>query len=361
MGYRKSTLEDLVACMSFWQGKKVFVTGHTGFKGGWLSIWLQRLGAEVIGFSLPPESPSLFVSGRVAEGMTSLTGNITDINALQQALSSCQPDIVFHLAAQALVRISYLNPVETFATNVMGTVNLLETVRHAESVKVIINITSDKCYENSGSLKGYRESDPMGGYDPYSCSKGCAELVTSAFRRSFLQEQGVAVASARAGNVIGGGDWGRDRLVPDIIQNFLSKTSVLIRNPDAVRPWQHVCEPLAGYLMLAEKLWHEGSAFGGGWNFGPSEEESRPVSWIADYMCKRWGSGALWHHDKVDQLHEAYCLKLDCRKARETLSWRPKMDLPTVLDWTIDWYRAYADGNDMRDITEKQIEMFQEI
>jgi CDP-glucose 4,6-dehydratase len=242
----------------------------------------------------------------------------------------------------------------------MGTVNLLEAVRHAGSVKVVINVTSDKCYENRDSLQGYRESDPMGGYDPYSCSKGCAELVTSAFRRSFLQKQGVALASARSGNVIGGGDWGRDRLVPDIIQSLLRKTSASIRNPGAVRPWQHVCEPLHGYLMLAEKLWHESGLSGGAWNFGPAEENSRPVSWIADYICTRWESKADWHHEQTDQPHEADCLVLDCSKARNTLSWFPKMDLSTALDWTIEWYRTYAHGNDMRALTEKQIDMFRE-
>jgi CDP-glucose 4,6-dehydratase len=346
--------------MSFWAGKKVFITGHTGFKGGWLSIWLQKLGAEITGFSLPASNQSLFRIARVAEGMTTLTGDIRDLADLQNAIVSCRPDIIIHMAAQALVRPSYDDPVDTFSTNVMGTVNLLEAVRHAGSVKVVINVTSDKCYENSELLKRYRESDPMGGYDPYSCSKGCAELVTSAFRRSFLQEQGVALASVRAGNVLGGGDWGRDRLVPDIIQSLLSNTSVLIRNPAAIRPWQHVCEPLRGYLMLAEKLWHEGDSSGGAWNFGPAEEDSRPVSWIADYMCTRWGSGADWYHDEADQPHEAAYLKLDCSKARDTLFWLPKMDLPTALDWTIEWYQAYADGNNMRDMTEKQIDMYLE-
>ncbi len=346
--------------MSFWAGKKVFITGHTGFKGGWLSVWLQKLGAEITGFSLPASNPSLFKIAGVAQGMTSLAGDIRDLADLQNAIDSCRPEIVIHMAAQALVRPSYEDPVGTFSTNVMGTVNLLESVRHAGSVKVVINVTSDKCYQNSDSLKVYRESDPMGGYDPYSCSKGCAELVTSAFRKSFLQEQGVALASVRAGNVIGGGDWGRDRLVPDIIQSFLRNTSILIRNPGAIRPWQHVCEPLHGYLMLAEKLWHEEGSSCGAWNFGPAEEDSRTVSWIADYMCARWGGGARWHHDETYQPHEAAYLKLDCSKARDRLSWLPKMGLPTALDWTIEWYQAYADGNDMRDMTEKQIDMFQE-
>lgn len=293
--------------------------------------------------------------------MVSITGDIRNINELERAIGTCQPEIVFHLAAQPLVRASYANPVETFAINVMGTVNLLEAVRHTGSAKVVINVTSDKCYENSESLRGYRESDPMGGYDPYSCSKGCAELVGSAYRRSFLQEQGVALASVRAGNVIGGGDWGRDRLVPDIIQCLLRHASVPIRNPSAIRPWQHVCEPLQGYMRLAEKLWHEGGISGGAWNFGPAEDECRPVSWIVDYMCSRWGDGAHWHHDGVDQPHEATYLRLDCGKARETLSWLPKMDLPLALDWTIEWYQAYAAGKDMRRLTEKQIELFQEI
>lgn len=344
--------------MSFWAGKKVFITGHTGFKGGWLTIWLRKLGAEVSGFSLPAEDISIFNIAGVAEGINSQVGDIRNLEDIRMALDSCRPDIVVHMAAQSLVRPSYDDPVTTFASNVMGTVNLLEAVRQSGAARVVINVTSDKCYENYGSLSGYREEDPMGGYDPYSSSKGCAELVGAAFRRSFLRDQGVALASARAGNVIGGGDWSRDRLVPDIIRGFLKNRSVLIRNPDAVRPWQHVCEPLSGYLMLVEKLWQQGESLAGAWNFGPPAQESRPVSWVVDYLCDAWGDGARWHQDRNEHPHEATCLKLDCSKAEKTLAWRPRMDLSTALDWTVEWYRSHADGADMRALTEKQIDMF---
>lgn len=347
--------------MGFWQGKKVFVTGHTGFKGGWLSLWLQRLGANVTGFSLLADNPGLFNLARVGEGMTSTIGDIRDLHRLQGVVSACQPEIVIHMAAQAFVRASYDNPVDTFATNVMGTVHLLEAARHNDSVKVIIIVTSDKCYENREWIWGYRESDAMGGHDPYSCSKGCAELVGSAFYRSFLQKKGVSLASVRAGNVIGGGDWGSDRLVPDFIRCFMSQKQLVIRYPESVRPWQHVCEPLHGYLLLAQNLWEKGEEFSGAWNFGSREEDSRPVRWIADYLCAHWGATASWRQDDKSQPHEAGSLRLDCSKARNKLGWRPRLDLAQALDWTIEWYRACEAGDDMRAMTEGHIDRYQRI
>ncbi len=343
--------------MNFWEGKKVLITGHTGFKGSWLSLWLQGLGAQIIGFSLPPDRPSLFALGRVAEGMFSIFGDIRNLDQFQQCLASCQPEILIHMAAQAFVRVSYGNPVDTFSTNVMGTVNVLEAARHVDSIKVIINVTS----ENREWVRGYRETDALGGHDPYSCSKGCAELVGTTFYRSFLHKKGVAMASVRAGNVIGGGDWGSDRLIPDLVRSFIRKKQVVIRYPDAVRPWQHVCEPLRGYLRLIESLWEKGEEFSGAWNFGPGAEDAQPVWWIADYLCSHWGETASWRQDEKTQPHETGCLKLDCSKARNRLGWRPKLDLATALDWTIEWHRAYEAGVDMRATTDKQIDLYQSI
>lgn len=358
MECKQSPLEDMVTGMTFWKNKKVFITGHTGFKGGWLSIWLQRLGAHITGYSLPVDTTSLFNVGRVDEGMASIFGDILDPKRLQDAITSCQPEIVIHMAAQALVRSSYLNPVETFSTNVMGTVNLLESARHTDSVKVIVNVTSDKCYENKNWVWGYRESDPMGGHDPYSCSKGCAELVGSAYQRSFFQDRGIAMASVRAGNAIGGGDWAQDRLIPDIFNALAQGKTVAIRNPKAVRPWQHVCEPLHGYLLLAERLWENGQEYAEGWNFGPVDNDFMPVSWIVDYICHKWGDNFPWQHDDTAHPHEAKYLKLDSSKARNKLGWRPKLNLRTALDLTVDWYRAYEAEADMRELTEKQIAIY---
>ncbi len=352
-------MEDMVTGMHFWKNKKVLITGHTGFKGGWLSIWLQKLGADVTGFSLPADDLSLFHIGKVANSMTSILGDIRIMEQLHKAIKSCQPEIIFHMAAQAYVRASYVDPVDTFATNVMGTVNLLEVLRHNDSVRVIVNVTSDKCYENREWVWGYRESDPLGGYDPYSCSKGCAELVSSAYRRSFLQEKGIRLATVRAGNVIGGGDWGEDRLIPDLMQGLLNKTPVILRYPNAVRPWQFVCEPLRGYLMLAERMWKEGSEFSEAWNFGPSEDDTQPVAWIADYLCSQCGETATWQHYGQEQPHEAGYLKLDCSKAKNKLGWRPKLTLTTALDWTIEWYRAYQAKADIREMTEQQIARYE--
>ena len=338
----------------FWRDKTVFITGHTGFKGGWLALWLQKLGARVVGYALPPPTtPSLFETARVAESMVSLEGDIRDFSRVQKTLGERQPEIVFHLAAQALVRYSYAQPLETYATNVLGTAHVLEAVRSVPSVRAVVVVTSDKCYENREWLWGYREDEAMGGYDPYSSSKGCAELVTAAYRRSFFNpacyaEHEVAVASARAGNVIGGGDWAADRLVPDMIRALLAGAPVRIHNPQAIRPWQHVLEPLSGYLRLAQKLYEEGVAYGEGWNFGPDSEDAKPVHWLVERLIQAWGEGASWQMDAGSQPHEAHYLKLDCAKARERLGWRPRWSLEQGLQATMAWYRAYADGVDLR-------------
>lgn len=353
----------------FWSGKRVFLTGHTGFKGGWLSLWLQSLGAEITGYALgPPTTPSLFDAARVGEEMCSIIADIRDLPTLQQALREARPEIVFHLAAQPLVRYSYQNPVETYATNVMGTVYLLEAIRRIPSVRAVVNVTSDKCYENREWVWGYREHEPMGGYDPYSNSKGCAELVTAAYRNSFFSPQPpipnpqppTAVASARAGNVIGGGDWAEDRLIPDILRAFEVGQTVKIRNPHAIRPWQHVLEPLGGYLRLAEKLYHEGAVFAEGWNFGPDEADARPVAWIVNQLVELWGKGARWEQDSGYHPHEAHYLKLDCAKAKARLGWTPRWSLEQSLRATVDWHRSYQRGTNVRAITLAQIKQFQE-
>ena len=329
---------------SFWHGRSVFLTGHTGFKGAWLTILLHRLGARVTGFSLPPlAEPNLFEAAGIDNLCQSLIGDIRDRTALRQAMEASAPEIVLHLAAQALVRRSYREPVETFATNVMGTVHCLEAVRTTPSVRAAVVVTSDKCYDNKDWVWAYREDEPMGGHDPYSSSKGCSELVTSAYRSSFFGGQAgdCRLASARAGNVIGGGDWSEDRLIPDMVRAFASERSVEIRAPEATRPWQHVLEPLHGYLALAERLARSnGSAFAEGWNFGPHESDCRPVSYIVDRMVKGWGKEATWHHSTGSHVHEAHLLKVDSSKARARLGWEPCLRLDQALDWTIDWYRA---------------------
>lgn len=352
---------------NFWQAKKVLITGHTGFKGSWLSLWLQRKGAHVIGYALPaPTRPSLFEVARVAEGMTSVTGDVRDPGSLKKVFNEYRPEIVVHLAAQSIVRYSYLNPVDTYSTNIMGTVNLLEAIRLSESVRVALMITSDKCYENKEWVWGYRENDPMGGYDPYSSSKGCAELVTAAYRKSFFsdkkdREHCAAVASTRAGNVVGGGDWAKDRLIPDIINAFKDDHPVIIRYPNAIRPWQHVLEPLRGYLMLAEKLWTHGTEFSGGWNFGSDVKDARPVSWVADRLTNLWGGSAGWKTDSTVQPHEAGYLKLDCCKATNLLGWTPMIDLDTTLKWIVGWYQACISKKDMRQFTEAEISRYEKL
>ncbi len=344
---------------SFWRGKRVMVTGHTGFKGGWLCLWLQHLGADVVGFSLaPPSEPNLFTLARVADGMVSLHGDICDLAALETAVRKHRPEIVVHMAAQALVRRSYANPVETYAANVMGTVNVLEAVRRAGGVRAVLIITSDKCYENRNWHWGYRENEAMGGYDPYSSSKGCAELVTSAYRRSFFAS-GPAVASARAGNVIGGGDWAEDRLVPDTIRAISRGEPVRIRSPRAVRPWQHVLEPLHGYLMLVERLWAEGGTLADGWNFGPDDRDSRPVAEVVSTVVRLWGESARWVGDDASHPHEAAVLRLDCSKAHQVLGWRPVLGLESALEWVVEWYKDCARQRDMRAVTLGQIARFE--
>lgn len=340
----------------FWQGRRVFLTGHTGFKGGWLSLWLQSLGAELQGYALaPPTTPDLFGAARVAEGMASTLGDIRDFEPLRACMAAFRPEIVIHMAAQPLVRLSYREPLATYATNVMGTVHVLEAARRAGSVRAIVNVTTDKCYENRERGAGYQEDEPMGGFDPYSSSKGCAELATAAWRRSFLQHEGIALASARAGNVIGGGDWAEDRLVPDILRAFERGDPVCIRHPRAIRPWQHVLEPLSGYLALAERLWRDGQDVAEGWNFGPEDEDARPVEWIVGQLAAAWGEGARWQADAGEHPHEAGTLRLDISKARQRLGWQPRWTLDTALEQTVRWHRAWLRGEDMRAVTLAQI------
>lgn len=339
---------------SFWSGRRVFITGHTGFKGGWLSLWLQSLGAELAGYALaPPTRPSLFELAAIDEHMISTIADIRDGDRLAVALAAHRPEVVFHLAAQPLVRASYVDPVGTFATNVMGTVNLLEAVRHTASVRAVVNVTSDKCYDNREWLWGYREDEPLGGHDPYSSSKGCAELITRAWRDSYFNTadhvgHGVALASARAGNVIGGGDWAEDRLIPDLLRAIAAGRPAIIRNPLAVRPWQHVLAPLSGYLLLAERLSTEGAAFAEAWNFGPDDADSRPVQWLADRLTAVWGEGARWLVDDSCQPHEARALRLDCAKARHRLGWMPRWPLSETITRIVAWQRALDAGADMR-------------
>lgn len=344
---------------AFWQGKRVFLTRHTGFKGSWLCLWLQSMGAEVYGLALsPPTSPSLFEVAGVAAGMTSTIGDIRDFEAVLAAMQACQPEIVIHMAAQPLVRYSYQAPVETYATNVMGTVHVLEAVRQVGGVRAVVNVTTDKCYENKEWVWGYREDEPMGGYDPYSNSKGCSELVTTAYRQSFFQKSSVALASARAGNVIGGGDWAQDRLIPDILRAFQENQPVVIRNPYSTRPWQHVLEPLSGYLRLAEKLYTEGQAWAEGWNFGPSEEDAKPVQWIVEHMVAAWGDGATWQLDMGEHPHEAHYLKLDISKARSRLGWYPKWNLVTAFQHIVNWHQAWTNQQDMKAVCLEQLKQY---
>ena len=345
---------------SAWKGRRVLVTGHTGFKGGWLSLWLHQLGAEVTGFSLPaPTVPSLFEQTRLAELVNHVEGDVRDMDAVEAAVNAARPEVVFHLAAQSLVRYSYDNPIETYATNVMGTVHLLDACRRAQSVRAIISVTSDKCYENREWVWPYRESDSMGGHDPYSSSKGAAELVISAYRRSFF-ETGARIASVRAGNVIGGGDWATDRLIPDIVRAMISGERPLIRNPDSVRPWQHVMEALSGYLLIAERLLEERREFANAWNFGPSEDDAKPVAWIADRMLEMWGAEG-WDRPAGEQPHEAKLLKLDCSKARAALGWRPRLSLEKALEKVVDWHKSVADGDDAREVSLRQLREYDDL
>ncbi|MGW8192435.1 CDP-glucose 4,6-dehydratase [Sphingomonas hankookensis] len=358
--FTTASLETGEVDPAFWVGKRVFLTGHTGFKGGWLSLWLQRMGAELTGFALsPPTTPSLFEEARVAAGMTSILGDIRDGQALEQALIAADPQIVIHMAAQPLVRASYDDPVGTYATNVMGTVHLLEAVRKAPHVRAACIVTTDKCYENREWPWGYREDEAMGGYDPYSNSKGCAELVVSAYRRSFFNGEGTAaIASGRAGNVIGGGDWAADRLVPDILRAIEKNEPVLIRNPLAIRPWQHVLEPLSGYLTLCQALWHAPGTAADAWNFGPRDEDAKPVQWIVERMCENWGEGATWIRDESIQPHEAHYLKLDISKARAGLHWSPRWSLGEALESIVAWHRTWQSGADIHEHCHSELERF---
>ncbi|ADW67230.1 CDP-glucose 4,6-dehydratase [Granulicella tundricola] len=345
-------MEDLV---STWRGRRVFLTGHTGFKGGWLALWLSALGANVRGYALDPEgSPNLFDTLRLGERIEDIRGDIRNPATLEPALRDFAPEVVFHLAAQPLVRASYADPIGTYETNVLGTARVLDAVRRTPSVRAIVSVTTDKVYENRETLTPYRESDPLGGYDPYSSSKACAEIVTAAYRQSY----GVPVVTARAGNVIGGGDWSSDRLLPDLVRGFLSGLPVPIRHPHAIRPWQHVLDPLHGYLLLVEQLL-AGEPKSFAYNFGPSETDARPVSWIADHMTASWGAGASWRLDGAPSVHEAGYLKLDASKAHEELNWKPRLGLPTALDWLISWYRAHAAGEEMQAFTLAQIHSYE--
>jgi CDP-glucose 4,6-dehydratase len=343
----------------FWRGRRVLVTGHTGFKGSWLSLWLQSLGAEVTGFSDGvPTQPSLYELAHVEGGMESVLGDVRDADAVAAAVASCKPEVVIHMAAQPLVRRSFAEPRATYETNVMGTVNLLEAVRLTGGVRAVVNVTTDKCYENREWEWGYREDEPMGGHDPYSSSKGAAELVTSAYRRSFFSNpEGPRLASARAGNVIGGGDWGEDRLVPDLMRAALAGETTRVRNPNSIRPWQHVVNPLSGYLVLAQAIW-ESPQHAGGWNFGPPDEEARPVGWLIERLASLWPERVRWAVDDGPHPHEANYLKLDSSLARSRLGWQPLVGLDVALAETAAWYRELEAGAEMREVTLRQLELF---
>ncbi|HTT93790.1 MAG TPA: CDP-glucose 4,6-dehydratase [Solirubrobacterales bacterium] len=340
----------------FWRGRRVFLTGHTGFKGAWLSLWLQSMGAALTGYSQGvPTEPSLYELARIGEAMESVEGDVRDPQALAAALAAADPEVVIHMAAQPMVRRSFAEPRETYETNVMGSVNLFEAARAAAGVRVVLNVTSDKCYENREWDWGYREDEPMGGHDPYSSSKGAAEIVTAAYRRSFFADpDGARLASARAGNVIGGGDWGEDRLVPDVMRAVLARETVRVRNPDAIRPWQHVVNPLSGYLVLAEALWDD-PGLASGWNFGPADEEAQPVGHLVERLAELWPERVSWTVDEGPHPHEAHYLKLDSSRARARLGWRPSAPLEQALAATADWYREYEAGADMRAVTLAQL------
>lgn len=351
---------------SFWAGRRVLLTGHSGFKGGWLSLWLQKMGADLMGFSLDlPSEPNLFEAAQVGTGMKNRRGDLRNLADVMAVFTEHQPEVVIHMAAQSTVRYSYSHPVDTYAVNLMGTVHLLEAVRHCPSVRSVVCVTTDKCYENKEWVWGYRENEAMGGFDPYSNSKGCAELAISSYRNSFFNLENfdkhhVALASVRAGNVLGGGDWGLDRLVPDLVRSFMDKQAPMIRNPLAIRPWQHVMDPLCGYLLLAERLYEKGPTFAEGWNFGPDDAGTRPVQWIADNLASLWGEGARWELDKDAHPHEAMSLRLDCSKARAQLGWHQVWTLETTLEKIVDWYKAFRDGKDVRSVCMEQIAAYEQ-
>jgi CDP-glucose 4,6-dehydratase len=357
-------VENLVNS-TFWKGKSVFVTGHTGFKGSWLCIWLSLLGAKVTGYALSPNTnPNMFELCFLDESVCSIIGDIRDRDSLQNALFQSRPEIIIHMAAQPLVRKSYHIPIETFETNIMGTAYLLEAVKNYhlqhDTVKAILNVTTDKVYENKEWVWGYRENEPLGGFDPYSSSKACSELVTAAYRNSFFHPDHyhthcIGIASARAGNVIGGGDWSEDRLVPDCLESLVNNQIISIRNPNAIRPWQHVLEPLSGYLILAERLVMDGPTFSQSWNFGPKEDNVKNVQWIVEKLCSYWGQNASYKIEKLDNLHESQYLKLDCSKAKSQLDWCPKWQLDTSLQKVVEWSKAFQSGGNMKNMTIQQI------
>jgi CDP-glucose 4,6-dehydratase len=367
MGFGQRAVESLVMKPDFWRGKRVLITGNTGFKGSWLSLWLQTLEADVSGYSLePPTQPNLFSLASVGDGMQTRIADVRDLDRLVAAVTDIAPEIVIHMAAQSLVRYSYTEPVETYATNVMGTVNLLEAVRRVGCARVALAVTSDKCYENTGSQQGYREGDPMGGADPYSSSKACSELIVSAFRNSYFSDAvssgSTAVASARAGNVIGGGDWADDRLIPDVIKATAEGNPVEIRNPGAMRPWQHVLDPLQGYLMLIEHLWADGAGFSEGWNFGPEGQETVPVLHLIETLSELSGGAIRYHTGSSDGPPEAAFLSLDCAKARQRISWAPKLSLDTALEWVWEWYADYLQGGtNLQSVTRDQINRYMQL
>jgi CDP-glucose 4,6-dehydratase len=348
--------------MNFWQNKRVLITGHTGFKGSWLAFWLKLLGAEVCGYSLAPEAePNLFENLKIENQIKkSVVGDVRNLNLFEKTLADFQPEIVFHLAAQSLVRRSYREPVDTYTTNVIGTINVLDAVRRVDSVKSVVIITTDKVYENKEWLWSYRENERLGGFDPYSNSKACAELAVSAYRNSFFAESDCLIATARAGNVIGGGDWSEDRLLPDVFRSLVFGERLEIRSPQAIRPWQHVLEPLAGYMMLAEKL-HKGEKdFAEAWNFGPSDEDTKPVGWVLEEIRRIWNEPVNWKIAEGIQPHEANLLKLDSAKAKNRLRWLPKLSLPEAVDLTVDWYKNFKHRADLTDVTRKQIKFYQD-
>jgi CDP-glucose 4,6-dehydratase len=350
---------------SFWKNRRVLLTGHTGFKGSWMSLWLEALGADVTGYALsPPTEPALFEQAGVTHSIRSVFADLRDFDQLKAAIGESRPEVIIHMAAQTVVSRGYADPIETYSTNVMGTVNLFEALRQLKHPCAVVNVTSDKCYENNEWVWAYRENDRMGGHDPYSNSKGCAELVTSAFRDSYFspekfEQHGVAIASARAGNVIGGGDWTANQLIPDLMRAFLADQPCLIRNPLATRPWEFVLEPLRGYLMLAEGLAKDPKAFSSGWNFGPAEDDAKPVQWIADKLVDSWGRTARWALDAAAHPHEAHLLKLDASKAKVYLKWNPVLPLHQALDWIVTWYRAYQDQADLGALTRSQIQQYE--
>ena len=347
--------------MKTWQGRRVFLTGHTGFKGSWLAFWLARLGARIRGYALDPcTETNLFNQASVSTVVEDVRGDVRDCAKLETSMTEFKPEIVFHLAAQPIVRRSYADPVGTYGTNVMGTVHLMEAIRKTPSVRAAVCVTTDKCYQNQEWIWPYRETDPLGGYDPYASSKACAEIVSAAYRSSFfpidrLHEHHMGLATARAGNVIGGGDWSEDRLIPDLIRGFRSNQPVLIRRPNAIRPWQHVLDPLHGYMMLAQELLAQPARFASAYNFGPSDDDVWPVERIATKLVRMWGDGASWIRDSVPSVHEDQVLRLDASKARVELGWKPRLGIEAALEWTTEWYRAWNQGDNMAKFTEKQI------